>query len=450
MERSCDSKNPKKGDLTKCDNWRGISLLSIPSKIFGKILVNRMKKEVENILRKEQAGFRTGGNTVNHIFTLRNIIEQCLEYNATLYLNFIDFSKAFDSIIRKRLWQILEMYGIPQKYINIIRELYNNSKASVEVNGKLTDFFDVETGVRQGCVLSGLLFIIVVDWIMRTTIKDNKLGLRWKFTSVLEDLDFADDIVLISSRFRDLQLKTDRLAKHAEMVGLQINRNKTKTLRINQKSGTEINIKNVPIEDVEKFTYLGAKLSTEGGTDYDIQDRIAKAQNCFKNLNKIWRSSNITLRVKINFYKPLVKSVLLYGSETWKLTAKQTKQLEVFQNKCLRIIMKIFWPNTISNEILLRKANLTSIGDEIKMRRWRFIGHVLRMNDNEIPNVALTWAPEGSRRRGRPRLTWRRMMEKERNAAGWASWPEARSAALDRRGWKSRLKALCAPGYEKN
>ncbi|KMQ82593.1 endonuclease-reverse transcriptase [Lasius niger] len=231
------------------------------------------------------------------------------------------------------------------------------------------------------------------------------------------------------------------------MVGLQINQTKTKTLRINQKSNTEVNINNKTIANVEEFSYLGAKLSTQGGTDDDIEERIVKARNCFKSLNKIWRSSNMTLKIKINLYRSLVRSVLLYGSETWKLTMKQTKRLDVFQNKCLRIIMRIFWPNTMSNDTLLRKTNLTSINEVIKMRRWRFTGHILRMDTNEIPHVALTWAPEGSRRRGRPRLTWRRMMEKERDEAGWASWPEARDSALDRRRWKTRLKALCAPGH---
>ncbi|KMQ81610.1 endonuclease-reverse transcriptase [Lasius niger] len=111
--------------------------------------------------------------------------------------------------------------------------------------------------------------------------------------------------------------------------------------------------------------------------------------------------------------------------------------------------MKVFWPLTITNEALLQKTKLSSIENEIKLRRWRLTGHFLRMDQSEIPLTALTWSPEGRRKRGRPRLTWRRMMESERDEAGWSSWAEARAAARDRRAWSKRLRALCAPEHEK-
>ena len=323
------------------------------------------------------------------------------------------------------------------------------TQAAVEVDCNTTDFFLVETGVRQGCVLSGLLFIIAVDWIMRTSIKEKRLGIRWNFSTTLEDLDFADDIVLMSSRFNDLQNKTDSLAENAEKIGLQINRSKTKSLRINSRKQDELLLKNEPLEDVNSFIYLGATISAQGGTDEDIENQIIKARNCFRSLNKIWRSSNLELKTKLNLYKSLVKSVLLYGSETWKLTMTQAKKLNVFQNKCLRIIMKVFWPLTITNEALLQKTKLSSIENEIKLRRWRLTGHFLRMDQSEIPLIALTWSPEVRRKRGRPRLTWRRMMERERDEAGWTSWADARAAARDRRAWRERLRAICAPGHEK-
>lgn len=211
----------------------------------------------------------------------------------------------------------------------------------------------------------------------------------------------------------------------------------------------EILLENEPIEDVNSFLYLGANISNQGGTDEDICDRIAKARKCFRSLGKVWKSGNLELRVKLNLYKSLVMSILLYGSETWRLTVAQTRKLNTFQNKCLKIIMKIFWPLKISNEELLLKAKCNSIDEDIRLRRWTFTGHVLRSNPGEIPSVALTWAPEGRRRRGRPRLTWRRMMDAERNEAGWSSWGEARVAAGDRRGWKSKLKALYASGHKR-
>ena len=181
-------KIPKKGDLSNCSNWRGISLLSVPSKIFTRILMNRIKHSIEERLRIEQAGFRGGRSTINQIFILRNIIEQNVELNSTLYLNFIDFAKAFDSINRDCLWKILKIYGIPQKIINLMKNLYQGSSGRVLVNGTTTEKFDIRTGVKQGCVMSGLLFNIVIDWIMQKTLKNSKTGIRWNFDSHLEDL----------------------------------------------------------------------------------------------------------------------------------------------------------------------------------------------------------------------------------------------------------------------
>jgi len=94
-----------------------------------------------------------------------------------------------------------------------------------------------------------------MDWVMRHT-NDRKRGLRWKFTSVLEDLGYADDVALISSRFADLREKSDRLAATADIVGLKINLRKTKTLRMNHRCTDYIRIEGEEVEDVESFVYL--------------------------------------------------------------------------------------------------------------------------------------------------------------------------------------------------
>jgi len=117
-------KLPKKGNLTICGNHRGISLLSVPSKIFCIILIDRTKKGVDERLCQEQAGFKQGGGTVEQTFTLRNILEQCMEWQALIYVNFVDFRKAFDSVTREKLWVIMQEYGIPSTVYNtIIRDL---------------------------------------------------------------------------------------------------------------------------------------------------------------------------------------------------------------------------------------------------------------------------------------------------------------------------------------
>ena len=118
---------PKKGtNLADCNNWRGVTLLSIPSKVFCKVIMMRVVDAVDSTLRKEQAGFRRGRGTTEQIFALRNILEQCNEWQRNIYINFVDFEKAFDSVHRNSLWKILRHYGRPQKITNIIRIFYRD------------------------------------------------------------------------------------------------------------------------------------------------------------------------------------------------------------------------------------------------------------------------------------------------------------------------------------
>jgi len=117
---------PKKGTLSDCNNWWGITLLSLPSKIFFKVIVKRLSLAVNEVLRQEQASFRKGRGCAEHIFSLRNIIEQCHEWQRGLYINFIDFQKAFDSVHRESLWSNLRAYGIPAHIVRVIKQFYTD------------------------------------------------------------------------------------------------------------------------------------------------------------------------------------------------------------------------------------------------------------------------------------------------------------------------------------
>ena len=122
---------PKKGNLKECTNWRGITLLVIASKVLGKILIERLKRGADKRLRAEQARFRQGRSTTEQIFILRNIIEQSYEWQTPLVLNFIDFEKAFNSLHRPSLWDIIKAYGVPVKIIRIVQLLYQDSECAV-------------------------------------------------------------------------------------------------------------------------------------------------------------------------------------------------------------------------------------------------------------------------------------------------------------------------------
>ena len=193
-------KLPKKGDLSSCSNWRGITLLSIPGKVLTRIILDRLKTALDATLRDEQAGFRQDRSCTDHIATMRIIIEQSLERQTPLYSVFVDFQKAFDSVDREVIWKLMQHYGFPPKYIAIIQQLYKDATCQVIHEGKLTDSFQVKTGVRQGCILSPTIFLMVMDWIMRQSTVGQKTSIQWTFTKQLEDLDFADDISLLSHK----------------------------------------------------------------------------------------------------------------------------------------------------------------------------------------------------------------------------------------------------------
>ena len=147
---------------------------------------------------------------------------------------FVDFEKAFDSIHRESLWVIMAKYGIPEKIMKMVRVFYDDFKCAVEDQGETCEWFDIKTVVKKGCNMSGFLFLIVMDWVMRRAVGSGENGIRWKFTSKLDDLDIADDIVLLSSTKQQIQDKTTRLEEEARWVGLKINEEKTKTISEDQ------------------------------------------------------------------------------------------------------------------------------------------------------------------------------------------------------------------------
>ena len=442
-------KLPKKGDLSVCSNWRGINLLSTPGKIFCRIMLQRMRQAIERILREEQAGFRSGRGCIDQIFVLRTIVEQSLEWNSSLYINFIDFEKAFDSIHHPSLWKILEAYGFPPKVINILRDMYANNQCCVRHDGQQSEWFHVKTGVRQGCVISPILFLVVIDWVMKRATEDKPRGIVWGLTARLEDSDFADDIALLSHAQKDIQEKTDRVDKTARSVGLKIHPDKTKMMKMKNKSAAKTNVHGVELEEVEHFKYLGSYISADSNIEKEISTRIGLAAQAFSRLQNIWKSSALQTNIKLKIYKSNVRSVLLYAAETWRTNRKIESRLRGFEGRCLRRILRIHWEQHITNKEISRRTGIDNIVDEVKRRRWRWLGHVLRMAKTRHPHAALRWAPPGKRRRGRPLGTWRRTVEDEMKAEG-KTWNELRWLAQDRVGWRRLVGALCSSWSEED
>ena len=434
-------KMPKKGDLSNCGNYRGIMLLSIPGKVFYRILLDRMKDVIDPQLRDQQAGFRKDRSCIDQIATLRIILEQSLEWNSPLFINFIDYEKAFDSVDRETLWKLLRHYGVPEKLTNIIRNTYEGMTCRVIHEGQPTGAFCVQTGVRQGCLLSPFLFLLAMDWVTKQSTAERKNGIQWTMWAQLDDLDFADDLALLSHTQQQMQEKTSTIATNSARLGLNIHRGKSKVMRVNSANTAPIMLEGEALEEVEEFTYLGSIVNKQGGTDADVRVRIGKARVAYLQLKNIWSAKDLAITTKIKIFNSNVKSVLLYGAETWRTTVNTTNKIQSFINTCLRRILQIHWPNTISNKELWERTSQKPADEEILQRRWRWIGHTLRKPATNTTRQSLKWNPQGKRKRGRPRNTWRRDWEADAKKMGY-TWGQLEMLAQDRDAWRTLVCGL--------
>ena len=165
--KGCILPFPKTGDLRLAKNYRGITLTSIAAKIYNALLRNRIEPKIDNILRKNQNGFRRNRSTTSQILTIRRILEGVRAKNLQATLIFVDFTKAFDSIHRGKMEQILLAYGLPKETVAAITILYRNTKVKVRSPDGDTEYFDIVAGVLQGDTLAPYLFIICLDYVLK-------------------------------------------------------------------------------------------------------------------------------------------------------------------------------------------------------------------------------------------------------------------------------------------
>nr|KAG5703008.1 hypothetical protein BaRGS_016169 [Batillaria attramentaria] len=248
---------------------------------------------------------------------------------------------------------------------------------------------------------------------MKTTTAGRKNGIQWTLWTQLDDLDFADDLALLSHSHTQMQDKTTCLEATSAGTGLKINRKKTELMKINTTANTPVTVGGEPIREVESFVYLGSVVDGQGGTDRDVTARIGKARAAMVMLKNVWASKVVSIRTKLRIFNSNVKSVLLYGCETWRTTKTMQQKIQTFLNTCLRRIFNIRWPEKIRNEELWERAGQEPVAKQILRRKWGWIGHTLRKPASSTTRQALTWNPQGKRKRGRPRNSWRRDTEAE-------------------------------------
>ena len=193
-----------------CQNYQGISLLSVPGKVYAKVLNERVKRIISGRIMELQGGFREGRSCIDQIFTLKQLMEKMIEKNKKMYVAFVDLEKAYDTMSRKKLWRVLEGYNICGKLLTGIKALYEGSQACVRVESRVSQWFEIRQGVRQGCVLSPVLFNIFMDKVMREAMESWRGGVQMLNTQA-KGLLFADDVAVTAEKEEDLQQNLEAL-----------------------------------------------------------------------------------------------------------------------------------------------------------------------------------------------------------------------------------------------
>ena len=401
---------PKKGNLKKCQNYRTISLISHASKVMLRIIMNRLKTKAEEILAEEQAGFRPGRSTAEQIFNVRLLIEKHLDHQQPLYHNFIDFKKAFDRVWHDGLWKVMRSYDFDEDLIQVISSLYSSATSAVLLGDTLGEFFRTSVGVRQGCILSPILFNIFLENIMQEALQEHETTITIGGRKIC-NLRFADDIDLMGKSEHELQELTTKLDKAASNYGMEISSEKSKIL-VNSAQptpSTKIVMNGEELEEVETFKYLGALINKEGTSTQEIKARLAIALSAMSKLTRIWKSANIETTTKIKLYKSLITSIALYGCESWTLTADTERRIQAFEFKCLRRILGVSYRDRKTNEFVWQQItrcnkDMVPLLKTVKTRKMKWFGHTAR--HSSLAKTILQGTVVGGRKRGRPRKTW--------------------------------------------
>lgn len=391
-------------------------MLSIGGKVLCSIIRKRITSQYESAVSDEQAGFRTGRGCNDQIFALRQTIENRLRHSKPMLAVFVDFAAAFDSVHRESMWRVLHQAGIPLKLCNVLRNLYSGAASQVRIHGELTEPFAVNTGVRQGCILSPALFVLSLNWIM-SKLRQDFPGIQVNNELTLSNLSYADDIVLLAENEDDAQSYINALSQHASKLGLRINSAKTKVMAVAAPPPL-LHLDGVPLEVVPKFKYLGATISNDVvAGSADILDRIGKATQSFACLhNAVWSRTYLSIKTKMRIFNAAVIPVLLYGAESWCLLEADARMLEVFQMRCLRKILGVSLLERLTNVSIQRKClHQPDIKTQIRKARLRWAGHVLRMDPTRI--VRQSWIykvpPDWKCPPKAPKKTWSKMVQQD-------------------------------------
>ena len=313
---------PKKGNLQLCQNYRTISLISHPSKVMLKTILNRLQPQAEEIIAEQQDGFRAGRSTREQIFNLRILCEKSLQHQQNLYHVFIDFKKAFERVWHETLWATMRKYNINASIIRAIeiQSVWQGPECSpVQWQQRRM----VQNYSRSPTmVLLSPTFNIFQERIMCEALDDHE-----------------GSVSIFQLPLCRCHCRKCRRGRRSERSGRpsRYNHHKVQTgdrSRQDQSDYKQPKIKGQRLEEVENFNYLGAIISNEGSKP-KILSRIAQTKAALSRLKIIWRDKNLSLASKVKLMRTLILSTFLYACESWTLTAKIERRIQALEMRLL-------------------------------------------------------------------------------------------------------------------
>ena len=440
-----------KGEKGNCRNYRGISLLSVVGKVYAGILVDRVRRVTEDMIGEEQCAFRSGRGCVDQIFTLKQMSEKMKEKNKKLFLGFMDLQQAYDRVDRNALWQVLMIYGVGGKLLNAIKSMYVDSEACVRINGMEGEWFKVNSGVRQGCVMSPWLFNLYMDGVIKELLMGMEMegvkmkmnGAEWKVPCLL----YADDLVLCGESEESLSRLVERFGRICKRRGLKVNVDKSKVMVIGkERTPCRILLDGEQLEQVSEFKYLGYMLDERGTDDAECNRKVVSGRKVSGAIKALVNEKGLSLDCARILHESMLSPVLLYGSESMVWDKSYRSKVQAVQMDNLRSVLGVRRIDKIRNEFIRSTCGVQKgINERINESMLRWFGHVERMDDSRMVKRMYKSECIGKRPPGRAKRRWIDSVEEclvEKNV----SLVQARRLAHDRCEWRGFVRGRgCGP-----
>lgn len=337
----------KKGDIDQPNNYRGISFMNCVAKILMGVITERLYNWVHQneILTEYQSGFRKEYSTVDNIYNLTAIVHIKLHERKKVYAFFVDFKAAFDTVSRKSLVFKLFSLGVSTKMVRFIEQMYQNTYSKVWNGTELSEKFQTMSGVKQGCLLSPLLFSLYINDLHEYLGDGITIG-----NTNIRLLLYADDIVIMSEDAKKLQKMINNLEAYCNVWNLEVNLAKSKIM-VFRKGGVlgrheKWSYKNNEIEIVNEFCYLGMTLTPKLSFKKHVEKKNYAARNC---INSTWSNllgkQDITLNTKNQLFHAICRSIQSYGAQIWGHS--HFEEVDGLQKYFLKRVLKLpkFTPN---------------------------------------------------------------------------------------------------------